>query len=224
LRAYPFSFQKLFLGKMEFIVYLEEEKMKKFITICVVLGTVLAVSSPALAMSVALVPDTLNVIPGSDVDVSVYMDVSSPITMAAISTNIVYDMNVFIHDEPSGVVKGALLTHEWDLCGAENDTLRVGGMDLNLDPKYEDLAAGSGMLFTFTLKVKDDAPTGLSSLTWGVYDGFDTATAGFDYGDKDGVDVILLDSEMSGASINVIPEPATICLLAIGAMALLRKK
>jgi hypothetical protein len=214
-------------------LFLEEEKMKKLIVICAVLGMVWAVSSPVLATSVALVPNTLNVTPGSDVDISVYMDVSSPgITMAAISTNILYDKNVFTYDDASVVVKGDLLTHDWMLYGAETDTLRVGGIIFE-DPWYEELAAGSGILFTFTLQVKDNAPTGLSALTWGVYDGFDNATAGFDYGtpgpvDENGyptlVDIILLDSEMSGASINVIPEPATICLFGLGVLGLLRKK
>jgi hypothetical protein len=198
--------------------------MKKVITICAVLGMVLAVSSPALATSVALVPSMLDVTPGSTVDISVYMDVSSPITMCAISTNILYDKNVFSFDNESIVSKGDLLTHDWSLFGGETATLRVGGIDLNPDPWYEDIAAGSGTLFTFTLQVKADAPTGLSALTWGVYVGGDNATSGFDYGDKDFVDVILLDSEMTGASINVTPEPATICLLGLGALGLLKKR
>ena len=202
--------------------------MKKLITICAVVSAlILAVSSPALATSVALVPDTLNVTPGSTVDISVYMTVGDPgITMCAISTNILYDKNVFSFDDESVVSKGDLLTHDWSLFGGETATLRVGGIDVNPypGPWYEDIAAGSGMLFTFTLQVKDDAPTGLSSLTWGVYVGGDNATSGFDYGDKDFVDIILLDSEMSGTSINVTPEPATMCLLGLGALSLIRRK
>ena len=205
--------------------------MKTLITICaVVTMMILAVSSPAEAdvVSVSLAPNTPNVTPGSTVDVSVYMTVNDPgITMTAISTNILYDKNVFVYDDNSVVEKGVLLTHDWDLYGAETATLRVGGIDLNgfydpLSPPdplplwYEDIAAGSGMLFTFTLKVKDDAPTGLSALTWGVYDGYDNATAGFDYGDADFADVILLDSQMSGASITVIPAPGAVVLGMIG--------
>jgi hypothetical protein len=82
----------------------------------------------------------------------------------------------------------------------------------------------SGTLFTFTLRVKDDAPTGLSALTWGVYDGYDNATAGFDYGDAAFADIILLDSKMSGVSINVIPESATMALIGLGGFGLLRRK
>ena len=75
-------------------------------------------------------------------------------------------------DATSAVVKGSLLTHDWYLFGGEHaegvlSDLRVGGIDLNIDPLYETISAGSGMLFTFTLKVKADALLGLSALTWG---------------------------------------------------------
>ncbi|MFZ0035422.1 MAG: hypothetical protein WAK60_10620, partial [Sedimentisphaerales bacterium] len=79
--------------------------------------------------TVALVPNALHVDPGSTVTVSVNMSVSWPITMAAISTRILYDPNVFTYDANSGVVKGNLLTHYWDLGAgspAEGE-LRVGG-------------------------------------------------------------------------------------------------
>jgi hypothetical protein len=199
--------------------------MRRLIVCAAVSALILAVSSPVLATTVALVPSMMNVAPGSSVDISVYMAVSDPgITMAAISTNILYDKNVFAFDDMSVVAKGALLTHDWSLFGGETATLRVGGIDMNPDPWYESIAAGAGTLFTFTLQVKADAPVGLSALTWGVYVGGDNATSGFDYGDKDFVDVILLDSEMSGASINITPEPATIGLLGLGALSLLRKR
>ena len=74
---------------------------------------------------------------------------------------------------------------------------------MNIDPWYETLAAGSGTLFTFTLKVKADAPLGPSALTWGMYDGNDNATAGFDYGDADFIDIILPESALTGTSITV---------------------
>ncbi len=165
---------------------------------------------PILPPTVALVPNALHVAPGSTVTVSVNMTVNDPcITMVAISTNILYDPNVFTYDANSGVVKGNLLTHIWELFAGSpaEGTLRVGGIDLGLYyPDYfETLAAGSGKLFTFSLKVKEDAPTGPSALAWGVYDGYDNATAGFDYGDKDFLDVILPSEAMSGASINVCP-------------------
>ena len=51
--------------------------------------------------------------------------------------------------------------------------------------------------------MKADALLGPSALTWGVYDGYDNATAGFDYGDKDFVDIILPESALTGASITV---------------------
>jgi hypothetical protein len=184
-----------------------------------------AVSSPALATTVALVPSMLNAAPGSTVDISVYMTISDPgITMSAISTNILYDKNVFSFDDESVVSKGALLTHDWWLYGAETATLRVGGIDVNPDPWYEDIAAGSGMLFTFTLQIKADAPVGLTDLTWGMYDGFDNATAGFDYGDMGFVDVILDSSDTIGTSINIVPEPTTMGLLALGGLMLRRKR
>ena len=164
---------------------------------------------PIPAATVALVPNALHVAPGSTVTVSVNMTVNDPcITMVAISAIILYDPNVFTYDANSGVVKGGLLTHFWDLSAgspAEGE-LRVGGIDLGIYPEYfETLAAGSGKLFTFSLKAKEDAPTGPSALTFDPYVGGDNAKAGFDYGDKDFLDVILPLEAMSGASINVCP-------------------
>ena len=81
-----------------------------------------AVSEPP---TVALVPNALYVNPGATVTVSVNMTVSSPITMAAISTRILYDPNVFTYDPNSGVVKGNLLTNFWDLAaGSRRNRLR----------------------------------------------------------------------------------------------------
>jgi formylglycine-generating enzyme len=167
-------------------------------------------------MSVTLVPERLNVTRGSSVGVSVDITLLSPITLAAISTNILYDTSVFIYDTSSAVTKGGLLTHDWDLYGNEFAAghSRVGGIDLNPDPWYESLATGTGTLLTFTLKVKETAPFGPSALTWGVYDGNDNGTAGFDYGDADFNDVILPESALSGASITVIAEIPTAITLA----------
>ena len=144
---------------------------------------------------------------------------------SAISAILFYDENVFTFEDTSVVAQGGLLTHTWDLSGGgpAPGELRIGGIIWE-DPFYDDIAAGSGTLFTFTLKVNEDAPIGLSPLTWGVYNGYDNATAGFDYGDKDFVDVILQGSDTIGTSINVVPEPATIGLLGLGALLLLRKK
>ena len=175
-------------------------------------AVMLVVSSPALATSVTLVPSMHDVTPGSTVDIAVYMDVSSPgITMTAISTDIVYDTNVFTYDEPSGVTQGALLTHNWDLLGAQTATLRVGGIDWDFG---EYLAEGAGTLFTFTLKVSNDALTGSYELAWG-----DAGNGvGFDYGDENYNDVI---PPSFGASINVVPEPGTLVLLVTAGLGLL---
>jgi hypothetical protein len=199
--------------------------ISKVISICIVVCATLAFSSAALATTVTLAPDMPNAAPGSTVNVSIDMSVSSPITMAAISTIIYYDPTVFTYEDTSVVVKGGLLTSNWDLLGGGPGPgeLRVGGI-LWDSPFYDDIAAGSGTLFTFTLKVNEDAPAGLSSLTWGVYNGYDNATAGFDYGDKDFADVILQGSDTIGTSINIVPEPATIGLLTIGGLMLRRKK
>jgi hypothetical protein len=200
----------------------EEKRMKKSILILAVLA-VLCIGGIAQAQyidpwtSVALVPSALNVAPGSMVDVSVEMVLPYDITMTAISTRILYDPSVFIYDDSWVVTQGDLLTHNWDLSGGTPAAgeLRVGG--IHWDPPYADpLAAGSGSLFTFSLKVRENAPTGNSALSWGMYDGFDNAVAGFDYGDADFVDAILRDSNTSGTSINVnsdVPEPATMVLL-----------
>jgi hypothetical protein len=170
----------------------------------------------APSASVILVPEKLSVPRGSTVGVSVDMTLLSPITLAAISTNILFDTSVFTYDVSPALAKGSFLTHDWDLYGNEFAAghARVGGIDMNMDPWYESLAAGTGRLFTFTLKVKNDAPLGPSTLTWGVYDGGDNATAGFDYGDADFNDILLPESALSGASINVVEEIPTAITLA----------
>jgi formylglycine-generating enzyme len=168
--------------------------------------------------SVTLVPERLNVTRGSSVTVSVDMTVLPPgITMAAISTNILYDPKVFTFDEMSVVVQGGLLSHTWSLYGGTSPLgdlidLRVGGIIFE-EPWFDDLAAGSGTLLTFTLKVKETAPQGPSALTWGVYDG-NNATAGFDYGDADFNDVVLPESALANASITVVGEIPTAITLA----------
>jgi hypothetical protein len=194
--------------------------MKKLITICAVLAMILAVSSPALATSVALVPNTLNVTPGSTVDVSVYMSDSPGITITAISAVILYDPAVFTYVDPS-VVKGAFLTPEWDLlAGNPSGQLRVSGIIWD-SPFSAQVPAGNGTLFTFTLQANAGASLGASSLSWGFPYAGEGEPVGFMYGDAEWNDVLL---PSSGASINVIPEPATMSLLSIGALGLLRRK
>lgn len=182
---------------------------------------VLTVSSPALAsFSISLVPNTLNVAPGSTVNVSVNMAESPDFTMTAFSAVILYNPTVFTY-VPSSVVQGAFLTHNWDPMGAATTAgeLRVGAMDLT-DFSGEYLAAGSGTLFTFTLQANANAPLGSSALSWGDAN---TGVVGFDYGDADFQDVVL---PSSGTSINVVPIPAAVWLLGSGLLGLvgLRRK
>jgi hypothetical protein len=187
--------------------------MRKVLTVCAVLGMVLAVSSPALATTVALVPDMLDVTPGSTVVVSVNMSDSPGITMTAMSEIIFYDPAVFTYVDPS-VVQGAFLTPVWDFLAAATTPgeLRVGSFSGGA------VAAGAGTVFTFTLLANADAPLGPSALSWG---NGSFLGDGFGYGDAEWNDVLL---PSSGASINVTPEPATICLLSLGVLGLLRKR
>ena len=207
-------------------IELEKTQMKKLIIICAVVSAlILAVSSPALAeFSVALVPDTLNVTTGSPVTVSVNMSDSPGFTMTAISAVILYDPTVFTYMDP--VVQGAFLNDNWAPMGAASSAgagmmqLRVTAIDWT-DFSGEVLAAGNGTLFTFTLQVNAGAPLGPSALSWGDASGSGNGPVGFCYGDADFQDVVL---PSSGASINVTPEPATVCLLGLGALSLIRKK
>jgi hypothetical protein len=155
------------------------------------------------------------------VNVSIDMTVLDPgIAMTAISARILYDPSVFSYDDTWEVTQGSMLEHNWDPWAATPAAgeLRIAAIDW--DFFEEDIAAGSGTLFTFKLKVKDDALAGPSMLTWGVYDGHDNSLAGFDYGDADFSDAILLDSNMHGASINVsgpaVPEPMSVVLAVMG--------
>lgn len=183
---------------------------------------ILAVSSPAFALpTVALVPSTLNVAPGSTVNVSVDMTGSPGFTMTAISAVILYDPTVFTYVDPI-VVQGAFLTDDWDLmAGNPPGQVRVGGFDWD---GGENLAAGDGTLFTFTLLANAGAPLGPSLLSWG-----DAGNGvGFDYGDADFQDVIL---PSFGVSINVsntatVPAPGAILLgsIGVGLVGWLRKR
>ena len=99
----------------------------------VALVAVMFIAATAQATFVFLVPDTLNVAPGSTVNVSVNMSVDSPgFDMAAISAAILYDPAVFTYVDP--VVQGAFLQHDWSgglpLGAAANPgELRIGGID-----------------------------------------------------------------------------------------------
>jgi hypothetical protein len=187
---------------------------------------ILAVLSPVLATSVTLVPDSFNAVPGSTVNVSVDISVSSPgINIAAFTSYVLYDKNVFTYEEAPGIVQGDLLISNWELSGFRSGPNEFRALCVLWDaPYYDALAAGYGTLFSFTLKVNEDAPMGLSALTWGVYDEYDPTNAGFSYGDAYFGDIFLQNSEMTGNSINVIPEPTTIGLLIIGAITVLRKR
>jgi hypothetical protein len=188
--------------------------MKKMFMPSIVAGVFIAATAQAMVRlpDVSLVPDTLNVAPGSTVNVSVDLSYWPGFTMTAISTDIVYDENVFTYVDPS-VVQGAFLTHNWDLLGAQTATLRVGGFDSD---GGEALATGSGTLFTFTLQVNAGALPGAYALNWGNAGN----GVGFDYGDADFQDVLLPSSDVS---INVVPvpEPGTFALMVCGLTGLL---
>ena len=198
--------------------------MKKLITICAVVSAlILAVSSPAFASpTVALVPTTPNVAPGSTVNVSVNMSDSPGFTMTAISAVINYDPAVFTYVGNS-VAQGAFLNDDWGLMsGNPSGQLRVVGIDWT-DYNGELLAAGNGTLFAFTLQAKANAPLGPSALTWGYADG-GSGVDGFDYGipgDPESWESIDVVAPSYGTSINVgntaiVPVPGAILLGSIG--------
>ena len=184
----------------------KKENMKKLQIAILAISLATAMSASA-AMTVSLVPDTLNVAPGSTVNVSVDLSGSSGDTMTAMSAVILYDPTVFTYVDPS-VVQGGFLKDDWSPMGAAGTPgeLRVGAIDWT-DFSGEQLAAGDGTLFTFTLLVNANAPLGPSALSWGDAG---TGVAGFDAGFFDVfTDVVL---PLDGVSINVgtpVPEPTT---------------
>ena len=125
--------------------------------------------------SVKLVPNTLNVAPGSTVDVSVKMDVSIGFDMGALSIIILYDSNVFTY---VGTNCGNLFTCDNLGFNVQNaGEFRAGAFWL---PGEVHLAAGaSGALFTITLQAKTDAAIGPSVLT------FDTTAGNNEIADGD---------------------------------------
>jgi hypothetical protein len=206
--------------------------LKKAILVTAVLlslglcGTAHATYWDLLGTSVAITPNTLNVTRGSTVHVSVDVALPADTTMSAISTRIFYDASVFSYDDAWVVTKGSLLTHDWSLFGGTPAAgeLRVGGIQWH-EPWAEALASGTGRLFSFDLKVRDDAALGSSALAWGPeWDGADNALAGFDYGDANYEDCVLRNENMHGAAINVasdVPEPGTtVLLLSVGMIGL----
>ena len=187
----------------------------RFLAIPVAL-IVLAVAAPVFAgpVSVSMVPNALNVAPGSNVNVSINMVVESPFTMTAMSEIIVYDPAVFTYVDPS-VVQGAFLTGTWDFLAAASGPgeLRIASFSGGT------VAAGTGTLFTFTLLANATAPLGPSALSWG---NGSFLGDGFGYGDEDWVDVLV---PSSGTSINVgtssVPDPgSSLLLLGIGLVGL----
>jgi hypothetical protein len=202
--------------------------------VAILAASLVGAMSVSASMTVSLVPDTLNVAPGSTVNVSVNLSGSEGFTMTAISAVILYDPKVFTYVDQSAA-QGGFLRDDWTgdptwpianaLLAGDQMQLRVGMIDWT-DFNGEALVAGNGTLFTFTLLANANAPLGLSALSWG-----DAGNGvGFDYGDAGFQDVIL---PSSGVTINIstVPEPTTmiagaLLLLPFGASTLriLRKR
>jgi hypothetical protein len=189
-------------------------KAKSRMMAMVTLATGVFIAATAQAtFSVSLAPDTLNVAPGSPVNVSVNMSDSPGFTMAAINAIIFYDPAVFTYVPP--VVQGAFLTGNWDLPNSTGTPaageLIVGAFERN---GGELVAPGNGTLFTFTLLANANAPLGASALTWG---NGSFLGDGFGYGDENFADVLV---PSTGTSINIsaVPEPTT---MVAGALLLL---
>lgn len=189
----------------------------------------LGVASPVFAgpISVSLVPSAPNVAPGSTVTVSVNMVVVDPaFRMTAISAVIFYDPTVFTFVGP--VVQGAFLEDDWSGAfpmgaAATPGQLRVAAIDWS-DFSGEEIAAGGGTLFTFTLLANSVAPAGSSALTWG---NAACDSPGLCYGDADFRDVLV---PSTGTTIDVqapVPDQgATLTLLgcALVGLGVLRRR
>ncbi len=209
--------------------------MKKLIVICIAIGLMLMVSQSSFATNLTLVPDVTNAAPDSTVNVSVDISVSPGFTLNAFDIVVLYDSDVFTCVQPVDDVlqPGDLLSHYFYISANAEvpGILRTSAFDWGSDPGEiyepyptygEDLAEGeSGTLFTFSLLVNSDAPLGPSGLVFLQVDEFG-GIFGTDWGLYNGDDHIEPMSN-TGGSINIIPEPTTICLLGLGILSLLRK-
>ena len=181
--------------------------MKKVITIFALFG-VLAFAAVAQATLLKVDPAAQEVMQGATFDVEIYID-NLITNCGGIAFKLNFDASAMQGGVPSdeGFLGSVLGVYQVDNTAGEatyaaTQWPKTGGV------------SGSGLLSTITFTVDESAPLGTYDLTFSQVE----------FREPDSPYTLIPIDTVSGSTVTVVPEPATMCLLALGGLLLRRKK